>query len=88
MKKTGNWRNFKIIKKSAKSAIYVESNRYDIGHRIRGMHLYLRKWVGGVSDDYIKVKNIKITVLNAPSCKCKRKSGLFLPRFIMITLLS
>ena len=87
-KTTGNWRNFKIIKKSRKSAFYVENNKYDIDHRIRGMNFYLRKWAGGLPENYIKVKNIKITVLNALTCNCKRKVGLFLPSFIMLIFLS
>ena len=77
------WRNFRIINNLTKSSVTIENNRYDINYPIKGRYLYLRKWL----DEYIKVRNIRITIIKSLTYKCNRSMKSFSICIIFETLL-
>ena len=68
---TNQWKNIKIIRNLSKSTLFIENSRFDINHPIRGRYLWFYKWY----IEYIKVRNIRITVLSSMTCKANKPNN-------------
>ena len=62
---TEQWISYRIIRNMTKSEFFAGTTRFEIDKPIKGRYFYINKWY----NDFIKVRNLKITVFRSFTCR-------------------